>query len=475
MVNRIVYTIICSLLTISSVSQSVSLIKSYDNTYKATDVLATEDGSVYICGRASMPFVIKLDTAGNELWVKYLPEFPDVGSSVNPEIFSFLHLVSDGNGGVIAYGRNEYNDDTHGLVRISSNGDVVWTTQNIIGDSYNLTNSIDNIWADSDFVYLGLPIEDTLAYTYVFYKIGIDNGSIDRTLLTEGGAFYISKPSLINGKWVFQFSSNKLLKLSPDFTYELETFKHIGAMLYPISKGFLMYNYSHVNDLGSFEVWESSIFTLNTNLDVVDSISVTSDRLIQYDSSYVTFSSSQKVNIIKNKGLVVGGNAAWRNMGNTESGTWFAQLNPDDISVKWDTILPTNSGVVKIDDNGRDSYAIGATSLGSYGVEVFRITDLDTFHYQTDFSVSANEDLGLAPFNSLKIYPNPTRDKVSVSWEQDEPVTIQVYGISGALLVNQEISGSQTQLDISQLPAGVYVVVVKGANTNNTSKLIIDK
>ena len=148
MVNRIVYTIICSLLTISSVSQSVSLIKSYDNTYKATDVLATEDGSVYICGRANMPFVIKLDTAGNELWVKYLPEFPDVGSSVNPEIFSFLHLVSDGNGGVIAYGRNEYNDDTHGLIRLNSDGTIVWTLQNIEGESYDLKVKLLQIFCE---------------------------------------------------------------------------------------------------------------------------------------------------------------------------------------------------------------------------------------------------------------------------------------------------------------------------------------
>ena len=161
----------------------------------------------------------------------------------------------------------------------------------------------------------------------------------------------------------------------------------------------------------------------------------------------------------------------------TDYSGYFIQLNPDDLNetyrFSFDTIAIQYTANLLTEKNG---IIIGAQSIssGNSGLRLHKL-HFPKVQTSTQFYLNVEESIHSETNNILKIYPNPTRDKVSVSWEQDEPVTIQVYGISGALLVNQEISGSQTQLDISQLPAGVYVVVVKGANTNNTSKLIIDK
>ncbi len=61
----------------------------------------------------------------------------------------------------------------------------------------------------------------------------------------------------------------------------------------------------------------------------------------------------------------------------------------------------------------------------------------------------------------LDIYPNPTADKFSIESKffADE---IKILNLAGEVLYRETLSAEKTEIDISNLPAGVYFVITKG-------------
>lgn len=79
----------------------------------------------------------------------------------------------------------------------------------------------------------------------------------------------------------------------------------------------------------------------------------------------------------------------------------------------------------------------------------------------------------------VKVFPNPADDlvKVFIRSQQNGPVSIQLFSLDGRLLSQQNLelmSGSlQTQLQVGNLPSGVYFLQVVGADRIHTEKLTI--
>ncbi len=63
----------------------------------------------------------------------------------------------------------------------------------------------------------------------------------------------------------------------------------------------------------------------------------------------------------------------------------------------------------------------------------------------------------------LQLFPNPSTDYVNVVIESGEYQTrrLTIYGLSGTILKTVEFYGSQTTIDISNLPPGIYIVGIK--------------
>ena len=70
-------------------------------------------------------------------------------------------------------------------------------------------------------------------------------------------------------------------------------------------------------------------------------------------------------------------------------------------------------------------------------------------------------------FATIKLYPNPTKNNLIIS-NQEAISQIQIYNISGQLLLNQEFNLNQINLDISKYSSGIYFVNVF---VNDKSKL----
>jgi hypothetical protein len=63
--------------------------------------------------------------------------------------------------------------------------------------------------------------------------------------------------------------------------------------------------------------------------------------------------------------------------------------------------------------------------------------------------------------NSLKIYPNPATDKITIEPSEADIImngTVSVYGMTGQQIVKQHVPGQRLELNVSALPVGIYFV-----------------
>ncbi|RZJ73602.1 Calx-beta domain-containing protein [Flavobacterium sp.] len=77
-------------------------------------------------------------------------------------------------------------------------------------------------------------------------------------------------------------------------------------------------------------------------------------------------------------------------------------------------------------------------------------------------------DLGHAKF---KVYPNPVNDILNVEYT-DQLSEVQVFNIIGQIVISKNVSATSTQLDMTRLPAGTFLVKVSSGNASETFKII---
>lgn len=88
-----------------------------------------------------------------------------------------------------------------------------------------------------------------------------------------------------------------------------------------------------------------------------------------------------------------------------------------------------------------------------------------SFSYAQDSGVKADID-------GFKLYPNPvTQGKVNIVTKADAPKKVLIYDVLGTQVLETTILGSE--LDLSELDAGVYVLRVIEKDNVATRKLII--
>jgi hypothetical protein len=73
----------------------------------------------------------------------------------------------------------------------------------------------------------------------------------------------------------------------------------------------------------------------------------------------------------------------------------------------------------------------------------------------------------------LLLYPNPATDEISVDIsEKAYGSNLAIINIEGQQLITRQITEPKTQIDISTLPSGVYIVRLTGERTVTVGKII---
>lgn len=71
--------------------------------------------------------------------------------------------------------------------------------------------------------------------------------------------------------------------------------------------------------------------------------------------------------------------------------------------------------------------------------------------------------------NSIRIFPNPTSDKINFSSPLEQDVQVVIYSSTGQMLRRQHVSTSES-VDVSALPKGLYIIRIN-EQTYKFSKL----
>tara|TARA_B100000780_G_C21119773_1_gene453461 strand:+ start:819 stop:2216 length:1398 start_codon:yes stop_codon:yes gene_type:complete len=70
------------------------------------------------------------------------------------------------------------------------------------------------------------------------------------------------------------------------------------------------------------------------------------------------------------------------------------------------------------------------------------------------------------------VYPNPANDKFHLLIENDEISSVQLYSLTGTLVLKCTVQ-SQTDIDVSSLQSGIYLIVVSDINQKTTTSKVI--
>lgn len=107
----------------------------------------------------------------------------------------------------------------------------------------------------------------------------------------------------------------------------------------------------------------------------------------------------------------------------------------------------------------------GNTLLNSCGNE-FAEQDLGVLILKGCQNTSLDENLNSKPFS---IYPNPTKDKITIEFEEDEtPELCTLFDMQGRELKSVVPQSFKTELDISSFSKGVYLLEIKSAGLSQT-------
>jgi hypothetical protein len=87
------------------------------------------------------------------------------------------------------------------------------------------------------------------------------------------------------------------------------------------------------------------------------------------------------------------------------------------------------------------------------------------------FPLGVNETSSTS--NSLKIYPNPSSDKITVETSASPAnKELSIMNINGQAVITRQITEPLTQISISTLPGGVYFVRMTGEQTVQSGKFV---
>ncbi|MFH6942605.1 HYR domain-containing protein [Flavobacterium sp. FlaQc-50] len=134
---------------------------------------------------------------------------------------------------------------------------------------------------------------------------------------------------------------------------------------------------------------------------------------------------------------------------------------------KW---LTCNNGVFTAIPN-ENNPTFTPKQLGSYAVEVTK-NNCTATSTCFDVAVLATKDFTFQ--DSFKLYPNPVKDFITIDVNILNSAKLDVFDVTGNLLITRELKTISTKLNVSNLPVGVYLFRVSNDMGTVTKKVIKD-
>ena len=102
-------------------------------------------------------------------------------------------------------------------------------------------------------------------------------------------------------------------------------------------------------------------------------------------------------------------------------------------------------------------------------------TPIDTLVIPPDTVINEDSTTAIHTINNntfVKVYPNPTSNKVFISSLETNLTHIAVYSMTGKQIIDKDLNTKETSLSFSELPRGVYLLKVMSDSKVNTYKVV---
>jgi len=100
------------------------------------------------------------------------------------------------------------------------------------------------------------------------------------------------------------------------------------------------------------------------------------------------------------------------------------------------------------------------------------ITNTTLHTYVSELPLDSAVDLDDSKQSLIKLYPVPTRDVIYI--EASESMTVQIVDMLGTVLTSYEIRLGVTELDVSDLSTGIYIIRADNGRGYDAQKMIIE-
>jgi hypothetical protein len=199
------------------------------------------------------------------------------------------------------------------------------------------------------------------------------------------------------------------------------------------------------------------IYNYDINGNILENI------LQQYDTAWVNYHRTLYTRDI-NGNMLTQIEQYWQNSWiNNQKYTYTYDAYGNSITGKYETV----------DQLGDWRPSADEIPVYSDNVEIYTVYFV--FRYEAHFKSSTS---GMNNYKADKvpivIYPNPANDYITLSCPSmvNNELIVKVYNIQGKMLLQQKSNQDKTEIDISGLAKGLYIVTVIGNDINISEKII---
>ena len=121
--------------------------------------------------------------------------------------------------------------------------------------------------------------------------------------------------------------------------------------------------------------------------------------------------------------------------------------------------------------NGEPNEGNSFESLCSASYEI-SVKDADGEMITTTIDVVTGIDDPVSGEESLKIYPNPTNNLLTIETEYPDHYSIEITSLNGQQILIGEMEGTSHQIDLSSFQKGVYLITIRSEDFVTTRKII---
>jgi hypothetical protein len=125
---------------------------------------------------------------------------------------------------------------------------------------------------------------------------------------------------------------------------------------------------------------------------------------------------------------------------------------------------------------------VNAQNINSKASQSFTNFNVRSY-YQNPGNYSSNSPVDFinkiqGNINSLKVYPNPATDKITIDLVRNNAgvINYEIYNLAGKIIASDKIpsSNSQATVNTNNLPDGIYLLSVIYDNRRINSKIVIN-